>query len=168
MFKDHTITARLRLEDMVHHLQCLRRSFGTAVRPAPDGIWDNRTFVDMRAGLYALSDADCTRFPLELTGVVRGNELRAYFDCYPFLGSPQSAHARMSMEEVDTTAAFLRDGSHTPVTEWNLLQLNAAQAFAGLINTPRGGVPYHLVQSFQVDRPNMFRAALDEYVPIVR
>lgn len=162
----HRATTRLQLEDLSRHLESLRYHFGDAVRPAPEGIWDNRTFIDVKRRLYALSENDFVRFPVELRGVVRGNMLNAYFDCYPFLNSTQSVEARLETDSLPRFVEALRDGRHTPVTEWNLLQLNAAQAFSNLVITPKGGVASPLVETFQMGRPHLFREALDAYAPL--
>lgn len=161
-----TPIARLQLEDMVHHLQCLRRSFGAAVRPIPEGIWDSHAVIDQRTGLHELREADCRRFPVELSSVLRGNDLYAYFDCYAHLRASRPVRTRMTIDDVSRAAESLRGGKHTPVTEWNLLQLNAAQSFADLIATDRTGVPYHLIETFQRGQPHALRTALDEYAPL--
>ena len=159
---------RLTLTDLSHQLEALRHRFGEAVRPVPQGIWDNRTFIDMKSGLYQLADRDWDRYPVELTAVARGQDLQAYFDCYAFLGTTkQSVRTRLCVEEVEQVGDRLRDGARTDVTEWNLLQINAAQTFIRMASeNKRNGIYYHLVETFQMGRPAILREALDKYAPL--
>lgn len=162
-------TARQILEDLSHHLESLRHRFGEAARrPNPEGIWDNRTFVDIRRRLYALSQDDFLRFPMELRGVVRGDTLNAYFTCYPLLMSDKPVEGRVSMDDIPAYIDAFDGARHTPVTEWNLLQLNAARAFGGLVISPNAGVATPLVETFQTGHPVSFRQALDVYAPLRR
>lgn len=157
--------ARLRLEDITRYLGVMRENFGAAARPIPEALWDNRVFEDLSTGIYAINEENSTRFPLELTGVARSRDLRAYFNCYPFLGSSRPVTVRMEMDQVAQISAHLRNSLRTPVSEWNLLQLNAAESFAALASAPRRGIAYKLIEVFQQGDPLAFNAALAKYQP---
>ena len=160
--------SRTRLEDLSRHLQSLRGEFGEVTRPVAEGIWDGRDAIDAKRRLYALSQQDFSRFPVELSGVLLGDRLRAYFACFPFVNSDKSLETRVNTDALLPYIEFVREGRRSPVTEWNLLQLNAAQAFGQLAASSNAGVAVPLVETFQTGTPTAFRAALDIYAPIRR
>jgi len=162
------VEAGIRLADLSHNFENLRHRFGEAARPLPAAIWNNRVFQDMRAGRYQLQPEHFRDFPVELSSIVRGDYLHAYFDCYVTLGTKlpddKPVHTRLQIGEIEQVAAYLREQKHTPITEWNLLQCNAALNFAALIEPVAGrGIPCDLVDSFRTDEPAVFTRKLGEF-----
>ena len=164
--------ARVRLGDLARARESLSRRFEDKVRPAPSALWDNRVFIDRQRALYLLQVEHWRNFPVELAGLTLGDDLRAYFDCYVHIGAGEGKHpvtTRLTLEEIEDVSEYLRHSTHNPVTEWNLLQCNAALNFAALLPRPvRQGVPADLVESFERDDAATFATKLDSFVPGLR
>lgn len=153
--------------EAVHRLVRLSGEFRAAAAdvsrnsmPAPENVQTVLYPDDQQPGLAVLPPGASCYYPLRLTGVCRGNQLSACFDCL-IPGPPQLVSIRLTPEKLaEEMMALQAKNTASALSFWNLIQLETARLLSDIAPPGKYGVPAHVVDAFFVS-PQHFENELN-------
>ncbi|MBN8521527.1 MAG: hypothetical protein J0L77_06505 [Alphaproteobacteria bacterium] len=156
--------ARIMLLDLHDQVVSLRYAFSKVgkTRPDPDKELSapfNKNSADESQRIYHL--------PIEISGILHGNGHHLGLKFFIRPDSDFYLPARINARDVSKLVDDLRAQPRTPIIEWNLAQMNAAEKFISLLPvSEHQSISEWLVDAFQQTNRREFESALERNFPV--